>query len=202
MNASTTTRPTEVVATQEFDSPVGRLMVSAVAQGVVSVDWVDKSQERPLRAVGEDADSRGNESAAIWCSEAIKQLGEYFRGERTRFDLPLVVQGTAFQRAVWKALEQIPYGETRSYQDIARQIGRDKAVRAVGQANRANPIPIVIPCHRVIGANGQLTGYAGSKVHLKAALLSLEQSLGGLAPVAATGQIAVATPPVHTSPVE
>jgi methylated-DNA-[protein]-cysteine S-methyltransferase len=107
--------------------------------------------------------------------DSLDQLEQYFSGTRHTFTLPLVLRGTAFQKAVWEYLLTIPYAETRSYGDVARAIGRDKAVRAVGQANRANPIPIVIPCHRVIGQTGALTGYAGSQVHLKAALLSLEQ---------------------------
>ncbi|QSO49674.1 methylated-DNA--[protein]-cysteine S-methyltransferase [Alicyclobacillus mengziensis] len=107
--------------------------------------------------------------------DALEQLEQYFAGIRHTFTLPLVLRGTEFQKAVWEYLLTIPYGETRSYGDVARAIGREKAVRAVGQANRANPVPIVVPCHRVIGQTGALTGYAGSQVHLKAALLNLEQ---------------------------
>ena len=93
--------------------------------------------------------------------EAQRQLREYFAGERSTFDLPLRLEGTAFQRAVWGALVKIPFGKTCSYADIARRVGRPKAVRAVGAANGANPIAVVIPCHRVIGADGSLTGYGG-----------------------------------------
>lgn len=106
--------------------------------------------------------------------EAAQQLREYFRGERKEFQLPLQLNGTPFQKAVWKALLQIPYGETKSYQDIAESIGNPKAVRAIGQANKANPISIIVPCHRVIGKNGQLTGYAGSRTDIKAKLLQIE----------------------------
>ncbi|AMX84273.1 cysteine methyltransferase [Geobacillus subterraneus] len=106
---------------------------------------------------------------------ALAQLDEYFHGRRQAFALPLRWQGTAFQQDVWKALCRIPYGETATYADIAAQIGRPKAVRAVGQANRANKLAIVVPCHRVIGKNGALTGYAGSRTDVKEKLLALER---------------------------
>ena len=105
--------------------------------------------------------------------EAKKQLGEYFLGKRLTFELELEPQGTPFQIAVLDALVQIPYGETRSYKDIAIKIGRPKAMRAVGAANGRNPLPIVIPCHRVIGANGSLTGFGGG-LETKTFLLDLE----------------------------
>jgi methylated-DNA-[protein]-cysteine S-methyltransferase len=102
-------------------------------------------------------------------------LQEYFRGERRTFDLPLAPRGTEFQMDVWRALQRIPYGETRSYSGIAREIGRPAAVRAVGAANGANPIPIVIPCHRVVGSNGSLTGFGGG-IETKRWLLALEST--------------------------
>lgn len=107
--------------------------------------------------------------------EAVSQLNEYFEGNRTAFDLTLKPSGTPFQLSVLKALAQIPYGQTRSYRDIAETIGRPKAVRAVGAANGRNPLPIVIPCHRVIGSDGSLTGFGGGMA-AKAYLLSLEVS--------------------------
>ena len=106
--------------------------------------------------------------------EAERQLQEYFAGRLQHFDLPLHPQGTEFQKKVWKALMSIPYGETRSYGEIAKQIGNEKAVRAVGGANHVNPISIVIPCHRVIGKNGSLTGYGGG-LKIKETLLTLER---------------------------
>ena len=105
--------------------------------------------------------------------EAVRQLREYFDGTRTTFDLDLAPSGTAFQREVLDALLTIPYGETRSYADIARQVGRPRAVRAVGAANGRNPLPIVIPCHRVIGSDGSLTGFGGG-IDTKRFLLELE----------------------------
>ena len=106
-------------------------------------------------------------------NEAYRQLSEYLLGERKRFDLPLNPQGTVFQQQVWKALCDIPYGETRSYKQIAEAIGNPKAVRAVGMANNRNPLLIVVPCHRVIGANGKLVGYAAG-IEKKEFLLKLE----------------------------
>lgn len=106
--------------------------------------------------------------------KAAQQLSEYFNGQRKSFDLPLSLQGTPFQLADWKALQSIPYGETRTYQEIAIQVGNPKACRAVGMANHRNPVGIIIPCHRVIGKNGKLTGYAGG-LGIKEALLLLEQ---------------------------
>jgi methylated-DNA-[protein]-cysteine S-methyltransferase len=119
----------------------------------------------------------GGHAAAV--ADVAKQLQEYFRGERQSFDLNLAPRGTEFQQAVWRALLRIPYGETRSYADIAREIGRPAAVRAVGAANGANPIPIVIPCHRVVGSNGSLTGFGGG-IDTKRWLLAHEARVAGL----------------------
>lgn len=109
--------------------------------------------------------------------EAGCQLHTYFEGKQQTFDLPLSPEGTAFMQSVWNSLCEVPYGETRSYKEIARSIGNEKACRAVGLANNRNPIPIFIPCHRVIGANGKLTGYAGG-LQVKEHLLQLEKQYG------------------------
>jgi methylated-DNA-[protein]-cysteine S-methyltransferase len=114
-------------------------------------------------------------SHSLLLENAMSQLDEYFRGRRKAFNLPLKWKGTDFQEQVWQALCEIPYGTTVSYSDIASKIGRPKAVRAVGQANRANELAILVPCHRVIGKNRSLTGYAGSRTDVKAQLLELEQ---------------------------
>ena len=111
--------------------------------------------------------------AAAQCAAARRQIREYFRGERRRFDLELNPSGTEFQRRVWRALSEIGYGEVCNYADIARRIGKPGAARAVGQANGANPIPIVIPCHRVIAADGSIGGYSGG-LATKKRLLALE----------------------------
>ena len=108
------------------------------------------------------------------CSGVKKQLSEYFEGKRTTFDLPLVIEGTPFRKQVWDALRQSPYGESRSYGEIAKAIGNPKAVRAVGGANHANPLPIVIPCHRVTGAGGKLVGFMGDRTDLQDRLLAHE----------------------------
>lgn len=105
--------------------------------------------------------------------EVQRQLQDYFSGKRTQFNLPLAPRGTPFQNLAWEALLSIPYGETRSYKEQAQAIGRPKAVRAIGSANNRNPIPVIIPCHRVIGANGKLVGYAGG-LGIKKRLLELE----------------------------
>ncbi|RAS81583.1 methylated-DNA--[protein]-cysteine S-methyltransferase [Priestia endophytica] len=110
-----------------------------------------------------------------WALTAKQQLEEYFKGERQTFNLPLCIEkGTLFQREVWNALSKIPYGSVWSYSDIAAEVQCPKAVRAVGGANRANPLPIIIPCHRVIGKDASLTGYAGNKIHQKELLLIVE----------------------------
>ncbi len=185
-----------------FQSHWGPCTVVTCPEGILSVDWGgalgqpmeqalakrDRHTERKTEAAdGENESSTDSRiesdevrisQAALFAETAIEQLEQYFAGSRHSFTLPLVLRGTEFQKSVWKYLTEIPYGETRSYGDVARAIGRDKAVRAVGQANRRNPVPIVVPCHRVIGSHGELTGYAGSQVHLKAALLNLERGIG------------------------
>lgn len=117
----------------------------------------------------------GNEAPTPLLAETERQLAEYFSGERRVFSLPLAPEGTAFQRRVWAVLLEIPYGETLSYGEVARRVGNPKATRAVGMANNRNPIAIVIPCHRVVGADGSLTGYAGG-LAAKERLLALEQA--------------------------
>ena len=108
--------------------------------------------------------------------EAKRQLEEYFAGERREFDVPVDMEGTVFQKKVWRALIEIPYGEVRCYSDIAEAVGSPKAVRAVGMANHVNPIPIIVPCHRVVGKNGSLTGYAGG-IEMKEWLLEMEKGM-------------------------
>ena len=121
---------------------------------------------------------QGGEDHTPLLDEAARQLAEYFAGARRDFDLPLAPVGTPFQQAVWSALRAIGYGQTHTYAEIARAVGRPKAFRAVGGANHVNPLPIVIPCHCVVGAGGRLTGYAGG-LDKKEALLRLERENGG-----------------------
>lgn len=118
------------------------------------------------------------EGRTPFTDRVYQQIMEYWRGERREFDFPLVLRGTPFQKKVWRALRDIPYGETRTYGQIAAAVGSPKACRAVGMANHKNPILIAVPCHRVIGANGKLTGY-GSGLDMKEALLALERGERG-----------------------
>lgn len=150
-----------------FASPVGVLTLAASGQGLAAVLW---EKDDPARVrLGPRAEASGHPVLEA----AARQLDDYFAGRRQRFDLPLDFRGTDFQKQVWAALLAIPYGETRSYADIARAIGRPSATRAVGAANGRNPLSIIAPCHRVIGSNGALTGFAGG-LAAKRHLLALE----------------------------
>ncbi|WP_434405164.1 methylated-DNA--[protein]-cysteine S-methyltransferase [Sphingobium sp. DN12] len=156
------------LACMTMPSPVGDLTLVASDEGLMAVLWPDDDPARVrLGARSEAADHPVLRDTA-------SQLSEYFTGQRQRFCVPLHFQGTDFQRQVWAALLDIPYGETRSYADIARAIGRPTATRAVGAANGRNPISIIAPCHRVVGSNGALTGFAGG-VETKKYLLDLEK---------------------------
>ncbi len=132
-------------------SPVGALRLRAEPDALVGVEFLGPAAAAPASP----------DLSHPVLAEARRQLGEYFAGERTAFELPLRARGTPFQERVWAALARIPYGETRSYREIATEIGRPESVRAVGAANGRNPLAIVVPCHRVIGADGSLTGYGG-----------------------------------------
>jgi methylated-DNA-[protein]-cysteine S-methyltransferase len=152
-------------------SPVGTLTLVASDEGLVAILWEnDPARRVPVKYGVED----DRHPVLV---EAKRQLAEYFTGRRTRFSLKLDPSGTPFQRKVWQALLTIPFGETRSYGEIARQIGHPTAVRAVGAANGRNPLSIVAPCHRVVGSTGALTGFAGG-LDVKARLLAFEA--GGL----------------------
>lgn len=146
---------------QLIDTPLGWLNVVADAKGITAIELgAEPVQAQAPNAVTEDC---------------CQQLNEYFAGQRTQFDVPLHMTGTEFQRTVWQALQTVDYGVTCSYGDIANQIGNPKAVRAVGGANGKNPIPIIVPCHRVIGSSGKLTGYTGG-LNIKVWLLDHEQN--------------------------
>ncbi len=150
-----------------IDSPVGQLKLIAKGSALAAILW---ENDRPNRVLlGAMSEDQGSEIL----DRAEQQLAEYFAGTRNRFDLELDFQGTEFQKKVWKALLSIPFGQTRSYLEIAIQIGHPAAVRAVGAANGKNPISIIAPCHRVIGSSGALTGFAGG-LAAKQLLLTLE----------------------------
>ena len=160
----------ETIFVQRCDSPLGVYVLASSETGLACVKPED--QRRPDLDRWERDGARFEEGGE-WNAQASEQLDAYFAGELTAFDVPLDMRGTAFQRQVWEALLTIPYGETRSYGEIAAAIGAPTASRAVGAANGSNPVSIIVPCHRVIGANGRLTGYGGG-VHRKDALLALE----------------------------
>lgn len=151
------------------DSPVGALTLIGNDDGLAAVLWENDRPGR-VRVKAEREDARHPVLRA-----AAKQLKEYFAGKRRKFTVKLNMNGTPFQKKVWKALLAIPFGETRSYAEIARALGNPKAVRAVGAANGRNPVSIIAPCHRVIGSGGQLTGFAGG-LEVKARLLKLESA--------------------------
>jgi len=142
------------LATAVIETPIGELRAAATDHGLCALLFPNKEMKWP--------EKEGSASARKHLDATRKALKEYFAGRREEFsDIVLDMHGTAFQRSVWAALLTIPFGETRSYGDIARQIGNPKAVRAVGLANGQNPVPVIVPCHRVIGANGKLTGFGG-----------------------------------------
>ena len=152
----------------EIDTPVGKLLLAGDDLRLTHVCF--QSGPHPLRPEDDWAASREP------FETAIAQLREYFEGRRRKFELPLAPAGTDFQRRVWRALATIPFGETISYGELAHRIGNPRGSRAVGLANGANPLPIIVPCHRVIGANGSLTGFGGG-LPIKRALLALERAL-------------------------
>jgi methylated-DNA-[protein]-cysteine S-methyltransferase len=152
---------------KEMESPVGKLKLVARSNALLAVLW---ERERPNRIKLPKLSLDTQQPILL---EAERQLREYFSGARTEFDLPLEPNGSEFQKKVWRALREIPFGQTRSYLQLAKTLGSPKAVRAVGAANGKNPLSIVVPCHRVIGADGSLTGFAGG-LDVKAQLLALE----------------------------
>lgn len=148
-----------------YQCPIGKLLLAGDGNSLSLLGFPGGSMARRHEQDWQEDKSK--------FQEVITQLDEYFAGNRQHFDLNLTPQGTDFQRQVWQALQKIPYGETWSYGELARHIGKPKASRAVGAANGLNPIPVIIPCHRVIGANGKLTGFGGG-LETKSFLLNLE----------------------------
>lgn len=142
-----------------MDSPIGRLKII--------------SNERAIVAIEHNGSGESSESPPVVLLQCVQQLQQYFAGKRTTFDVPVEIEGTSFQQQVWETLQKIPFGETRTYKQIAEIINNPKAMRAVGNANNKNRLPLLIPCHRVIGANGSLVGYALGIEHKKY-LLELE----------------------------
>jgi O-6-methylguanine DNA methyltransferase len=171
-------RAMETVHIAQLDAPIGRMRIASTEQGLAFVE-LPKAAGCGLRGwlhhhapEARCVDSREHNA------DAAEQILEYLAGERTEFELPLDLRGTEFQRAVWNALQSIPFGERRSYRDVARAVGRPRAVRAVGTANGSNPVSLVVPCHRVVNSDGKLGGYGGG-LALKARLLDMESRIGG-----------------------
>ncbi len=150
----------------QMDSPIGQLLLAADETGLRRIEFMSSKRAHP-------PESDWREDARP-LTEVIRQLRAYFAGKLEAFDLPLAPEGTDFQQKVWRRLCDIPFGETISYGQLAQRIGNPNASRAVGLANGSNPIPIIIPCHRVIGSNGKLTGYGGG-LPIKEKLLALER---------------------------
>ena len=151
------------------ETPIGTLLIAGDSEAIRHIRF-------PKHGKPVAPEPGWRESAVGPVAEAIRQLREYFKGSRREFDLPLALEGTAFQKKVWRGLQQIPYGKTWSYGELAKRVSNPTASRAVGAANGANRLPIVIPCHRVIGADGTLTGFGGG-LPIKKALLDLEASV-------------------------
>ncbi len=156
------------LAYKKVESPVGKLTLVASDKGLVAVLW---ENDKPTRVRLAQLIEKKSHSVLL---EAERQLKEYFAGKRKSFSIPLDMRGTHFQRSVWEALLAIPFGETRTYGQLAQQVGNPQAARAVGAANGRNPISIIVPCHRVIGSSGKLTGFAGG-LETKEQLLDMEQ---------------------------
>lgn len=150
-----------MISRVHYKSPVGMLCIEEENNAIVSL-YLDRNEDT------------SNDKETTILKRAISQLEQYFKGKRVEFDLPIMLNGTVFQRKVWTALRTIPYGETCSYKEIAIKIDNPKASRAVGGANNKNPIMIIVPCHRVIGANGSMVGF-GAGIEVKEYLLNLER---------------------------
>lgn len=158
----------------KFNSPLGKIYIVLNKKGICRVNFEEESFELfKARTENLSEDEYG-------CGKVIEQLGEYFKGKRKEFTIPLSIQGTIFQEKVWQALISIPYGDTKSYGEIGRIIGKPKGAQAIGQANKTNKIPIFIPCHRVISKDGTIGGYMGKingkEIDIKQFLLSLERT--------------------------
>jgi len=168
--------PMTQITTQLYQSPVGNLVLGSLEDKLCLCNWQNKKnkaavEKRLTKHLGGPLIEGRNATLNL----AIKQLDEYFNKQRTEFELPLILAGTDFQKQIWQALQTIPYGQTVSYLELAKKLGKPKAVRAIANANAANALSIIIPCHRIIGNNGQLVGYAGG-LETKKALLKQEQT--------------------------
>lgn len=163
-----------IISIQSYHSPVGELILGEFNNKICICDWKYRKQRDQIDArIAKELGANFEKNNIAILRKAKKQLDEYFAKKRTSFDLPLHPIGTDFQKRVWEALQEIPFGTTKSYLELAHDLGDEKAIRAVATANGANAISIIIPCHRVIGSDGSLTGYAGG-LNAKKKLLQLE----------------------------
>ncbi len=165
-----------MLQTSMLDTPCGVLRIATYDGRLVLCDWANEACSRKMARITKSLGCEAQVGASPLAAEVARQLGEYFAAKRREFELPLFFVGTDFQVSVWQSLLDIPYGRTITYAEQSRRIGRPDAVRAVAAADGANPISVIAPCHRVIGSNGRLTGYAGG-LDIKLKLLSLEQNL-------------------------
>jgi len=165
------------ISIQYYKSPIGEMLLGSYDNRLCLADWRYRKMRTAIDSrIQKGLNSEYVEQSSEVIEETIKQMEEYFAYERKDFDIPLLMVGTDFQKSVWEELIQIPYGTTASYLDLAKSIGNEKAVRAVASANGANAISILIPCHRIIGSNGDLVGYAGG-LATKKKLLEIEHNL-------------------------
>jgi O-6-methylguanine DNA methyltransferase len=165
----------EIVHIAEFDSPIGALRIASTGSGLAYLELPHASGRGLEGWLKRRVPEARRSSAFAPNRRAVAQILEYLEGKRSAFELPLDLRGTPFQTRVWQALLDIPYGETRTYQELARTLRRPRAARAVGAANGANPLALVVPCHRVVATGGRLGGYGGG-LELKARLLAMERS--------------------------
>jgi methylated-DNA-[protein]-cysteine S-methyltransferase len=164
----------DIIFTHRYHSPLGELILASYNKQLCLCDWAHKtSSEQRLHLIANQLNVSLLEQMDDTLNEAVSQLDQYFLRKRTLFTLNKLLLGTVFQQSVWNALSKVPYSKTVSYQTIANKIGKPKAVRAVANACGANPLSIIIPCHRIIGSNGKLVGYAGG-LEIKQGLLQLE----------------------------
>lgn len=162
------------ISIKYYHSPVGELIIGSYGDKLCLCDWKYRKNRNTIdKRIQEHLNASYTEGTSVVIKKTIEQLEEYFRKERTDFDIPLLFVGTNFQKHVWDALLMIPYGKTESYAKLAARINNEKAIRAIATANGANAISVIVPCHRVIGSNGNLIGYAGG-IDAKSKLLALE----------------------------
>lgn len=162
------------IVIHHFSSPVGELILGSYQQKLCLCDWRYRRKRDEIdQRITSTLNSHFTKGTNAIIAQTIEQLNDYFQGDRTTFDVPLEMVGSDFQKRVWNALMKIPYGKTNTYLELTRKIGDAKAIRAVANANGANAISILVPCHRIIGSDGSLTGYAGG-LNVKEKLLNLE----------------------------